>query len=152
MPKLSETRTLRDSFVVALVSIYLIGVGTFLILTRRIVAPSFLRVFRALAYGPYAGAVTGIELESGHCYIAVLPGYLLSDLGSHSSLHLFEDDRALGPAHAPHDEIRASGGGRFAHWGPRLYFSASDNTDPRANGRSYRVQEVRSSLFQTHLD
>lgn len=147
MPNVSETRTLHDSVAVALVSAYLIGVGTFLILTRRIVAPSFLRIFRALAYGPYSGAVTGIELESGHCYIAALPGYLISDLGSHSSLLLFEDDRALGPAHVSHDEIRTSGGGRFAHWGPRLYFSTSDNSDPRANGRSYRVREMRPTLF-----
>lgn len=152
MQKLSETRSLRDSIVVALVSVYLIGVGTFLILTRRIVTPSFLRIFRALAYGPYAGGVTGIELETGHCYIAVLPGYLLSDLGSHSSLHLFEDESELGPAHAPHDEIRSAGGGRFAHWGPRLYFSTSDNTDPRNNGRSYRVEEKRGSLFPLRHD
>ena len=93
-----------------------------------------------------------IETETGQCYIAALPGYLISDAGSRSSLHLFEDDRELGPAHAPHDEIRSTGAGRFAHWGPRLYFSTSDNTDPRTNGRNYRVQEIRGSLFPLRHD
>lgn len=152
MPSWSDTRKLRDSLAVVLVSAYLVGVGLLLILTRRIVTPSFVRVFRALARRPYAGPVTRVELDNGHCYAAALPAYLLSDLGSHSSLLLFEDDRALGPAHVSHDDIRTSGGGRFAHWGARLYFSASDNSDPRSNGRSYKVREMRRSLFSAASD
>jgi hypothetical protein len=147
LPNLSDTRTLRDSISVVLVSIYLIGVGSFLILSRRIVAPSFLRILRAIVCRPYAGLVTKVELDQGHCYTAPLPAYLLSDLESHSSLLLFEDDRPLGPAHVAHDDIRTSGAGRFAHWGARLYFSASDNSDPRSNGRGYKVRETRQSLF-----
>jgi hypothetical protein len=54
-----------------------------------------------------------------------------------SPLRLFEDGVELGPAHAAHDTIRAAGGGAFNHWGNALYFSASDNTDPAANGRVY---------------
>ncbi len=147
MSNLSDTRTLRDSISVVLVSVYLISVGSFLILTRRIVTPSFLRIFRAMAHRPYSGPVTKFELDQGYCYTVPLPAYLLSDLGSDSSLVLFEDDRALGPAHVAHDDIRTAGGGRFAHWGARLYFSASDNSDPRSNGRSYKVREMRPSLF-----
>jgi hypothetical protein len=147
LPNSSNSPKLLDSISVVLVSVYLIGVGSFLILSRRIVAPSFLRIFRALAHPPYAGAINKVELDQGHCYTAPLPAYLLSDLGSHSRLLLFEDDRALGPAHVAHDDIRTSGSGRFAHWGARLYFSASDNSDPRSNGRSYKVREMRQSLF-----
>ena len=147
MPALSEKRQLRDSIAVVLVSIYLLGVGTFLVLTRRIASPPFRRIFRALTRSPYAGAITSVQHENGFCFFADLPGQLLSDFESQSSLRLFEDGRPLGPAHVSHDDIRKTGNGRFAHWGPRLYFSASDNSDPRTNGRTYTVQELRVSLF-----
>ncbi len=147
MTNLSETRRWRDPIGVVLVSVYLVGVGIFLILTRRIPAPPFLRVFRALARRPYAGTVSGFGPEQGHCFYAPLPSYLLSDLESSSSLLLFEDGRPLGPAHAPHDQMRTLGGGRFSHWGTHLFFTTSDNSDPRSNGRSYTVRETRRSVF-----
>jgi hypothetical protein len=52
-------------------------------------------------------------------------------------LSLYEDDRPLGPARTRHPDIREQGGGAFSHWGTHLYFSASDNSDPNANGRRY---------------
>jgi hypothetical protein len=42
-----------------------------------------------------------------------------------SSLRLFEDGLEIGPAHTMHEEIRINGGGRFSHWGDRLYLSAA---------------------------
>lgn len=54
-----------------------------------------------------------------------------------STLRLFENGKELGPAHAMHVEIRNLGKGRFSHWAGSLYFSASDNTNPRTNGRTY---------------
>ena len=54
-----------------------------------------------------------------------------------SRLELFEDGRPLGPAHALHDAIRATGGGAFSHWGDGIVFSAADDSDPNANGRVY---------------
>ena len=81
-----------------------------------------------------------VHAENGHCYIVPLgphyPGDGIKD-GPASTLRLFEDGKDLGPAHAPHVEIREKGGGRYSHWVTQLYFSASDNTDPRANGRRY---------------
>src|SRR3954454_4675948 len=57
-----------------------------------------------------------------------------------SALVLFEGDEPLGPAHAPHDYIRESGRGAYSHWRDgQLYFSTSDGSDPRANGRRYRA-------------
>ncbi|MEP6607088.1 MAG: hypothetical protein ABJA83_00235 [Burkholderiaceae bacterium] len=147
MPDSADTRPLRDSIAVVLVSLYLIAVGAFLVMTRRIATPPFRRIFRALARRSYAGPITTVRHEGGHCYLADLPPYLLSDYESHSSLVLTEDGAVLGPAHAAHDDIRKSGGGRFAHWGAGVYFSTSDNSDPRANGRSYAVREMRPSLF-----
>jgi len=54
-----------------------------------------------------------------------------------SILKLYENGKELGPAHTSHKDIRRYGKGRFSHWGNSLYFSASDNTDPRRNGRKY---------------
>jgi hypothetical protein len=56
-----------------------------------------------------------------------------------SRLVLLEDGKPLGPAHQMHDVIRNKGMGRFSHWGDGLHFSASDNSDPRTNGRSYTI-------------
>src|ERR1700730_2078962 len=53
-----------------------------------------------------------------------------------SNLKLRENGLLLGPAHSQHADIRSHGGGRFSHWNDVLYFSTSDGTDPRANGRS----------------
>jgi chitodextrinase len=59
-----------------------------------------------------------------------------------SALRLFENGKEIGPAHSNHADIRTKGLGRFSHWGATngsesLRFSASDNTDPSANGKSY---------------
>ena len=54
-----------------------------------------------------------------------------------SQLHIYENGRELGPAHSAHADIRTLGNGRFSQWQDGLYFSASDNTNPMANGRSY---------------
>lgn len=50
---------------------------------------------------------------------------------------LRENGRALQPTHSEHDGVRYNGGGAHSHWGTRLYFSASDHSDPRKNGRVY---------------
>lgn len=54
---------------------------------------------------------------------------------------LLEDGRPLGPAHALHATIRESGGGAYSHWLRLLYFSSSDGSDPRANGKEYVLEE-----------
>ncbi|HTN21392.1 MAG TPA: hypothetical protein VL125_12995 [Pelobium sp.] len=84
--------------------------------------------------------VSSATPESGYAY------YLRPNVGiagdsqtspSSSTLKIFEDGKELGPAHTAHKYIRSMGGGRFSHWGDDLYFSTSDNTDPRKNGRTY---------------
>jgi hypothetical protein len=64
---------------------------------------------------------------------------------SRSPLRLYEDGLPLGPPHHGHGEIRTKGAGRYALWNGWLYFSASDNTDPRTNGRRYTF---RRSAFE----
>lgn len=53
---------------------------------------------------------------------------------------LLEDGRPLGPAHAVHATIRKNGGGAFSHWLELVYFSTSDGSDPRTNGKEYVLQ------------
>ena len=61
-----------------------------------------------------------------------------------SRLQIYENGKALGPAHSIHADIRAKGLGRFSHWnsgsGVTLRFSSSDNSDPRTNGRIYSFE------------
>ena len=89
--------------------------------------------------------------DGGHARISKVysvPG-LLDHVGppdndadvSSSRLTLLEDGKALGPAHSLHATIRTVGRGAYSYWGdePTLHFSASDNTDPNTNGRSYSV-------------
>ena len=56
-----------------------------------------------------------------------------------STLRLLEDGKPLTQPHSVAAEIMGVGGGRYLHWGNTLLFSASDNSDPRANGRSYTI-------------
>lgn len=62
---------------------------------------------------------------------------------------LYEDDKPLRPGHYAHDLIRKHGKGAYSHWGTTLYFSSSDNSDPRQNGKTYRLRRedaVRSTI------
>lgn len=56
-----------------------------------------------------------------------------------SRLMLLENGKPL-KAHQAHAAIHREGLGRFSHWGAQgLLFSSSDNSDPRTNGREYKV-------------
>jgi hypothetical protein len=79
--------------------------------------------------------------EIGLAYQVGLKHGAPSDVaGGHSDLGLFEDGKPLGPRNSSHALIRAEGRGRYSHWGSNaLWFSASDNSDPRTNGRQYKV-------------
>lgn len=54
-----------------------------------------------------------------------------------SSLVILENERALGPPHAAHADIRGHGGGSYSHWEDNLFLSTSDDSDPNSNGRRY---------------
>ncbi len=71
----------------------------------------------------------GLAPESGLCWTCPVPavcgpGDSVAE-PQFSTLRLFEDGQEVGPAHSLHDEIRNLGGGRFSHWGTRLYLSAA---------------------------
>ncbi len=87
-----------------------------------------------------------IDAEEGHCWTTVIPELAPGDTAANphaSRAQLFENGTPLGPAHTSHAEIRARGGGVFSHWGDVLYFSTSDNADPRTAGRTYTIRGPR---------
>lgn len=89
------------------------------------------------------------EPVGGHSFVARLldhipPGDSIDEPFG-SGLDLLEDGRGLGPAHALHSDIVEKGYGRFSHWREVLYFSTSDNSDPRCNGRRYEVYLPKSN-------
>ena len=85
-------------------------------------------------------SVSTATKETGYAYYLV-PGFSVAgdseSAPSASTVRIFEDGKEIGPAHSSHKDIRAYGNGRFSHWGTELYFSSSDNSDPRTNGRKY---------------
>lgn len=66
-----------------------------------------------------------------------------SDPSARSNAVVCEDDLVMGPAHSAHADIAAKGGGRFSHWNTGFVFSATDNSDPNKNGRTYTAVRPR---------
>jgi hypothetical protein len=93
---------------------------------------------------PGAFSVIGIEAPTangGFLFVTRFSPYPeladTTEQPTRSPLQLFENDRLLGPAHSATSDVRDLGHGRFWHSKEALYFSTSDNTDPRSNGRVY---------------
>ena len=96
-----------------------------------------------------------MQPEHGHCYIASMDFGEEGDkdTGNKSMLVLFEGGKPLGPPRSLHADIRKQGQGRFSHWTRAgLYFSASDNSDPRSNGRRYEVASANPKSMLGGLD
>lgn len=125
------------------VSVYLVAVLGWLLLRGRIRGTGLGAWLRSFLRPRVSLQLAGFQPEDGHCYIAPCPPRLANDRDSASPFVLLEDGRPLPYPHAGHDDIRRLGAGRYSHWGESLYFAASDNTDPRSNGRSYRLVETR---------
>jgi hypothetical protein len=72
------------------------------------------------------------------------------DRPTRSPLVIYENGKPLGPAHSLHIDIHKLGHGRFSHWtNVGFIFSSSDGTDPRTNGRTYRVVRADASPRDT---
>jgi hypothetical protein len=84
---------------------------------------------------------------SGFAYAKALPNLDSvsdsADTPTRSKLLVCENNNILGPMHSIHGEIAKEGHGRYSHWNTYLIFSASDNTDPNTNGRTYSVVQPR---------
>ncbi|MCC7493097.1 MAG: hypothetical protein IT204_12140 [Fimbriimonadaceae bacterium] len=82
--------------------------------------------------------------DSGQAYVVVLGPQFVGDgvAGQPASrLELFENGQPL-TRNNVHADIRAKSG-LYSHWSTVVYFSASDGSDPRANGRRYTWRLTR---------
>ena len=150
MKKLARSRAFLESFPGRVVR-FGDGVGTpvawgFFVLIGIV----FVLAYRSLGpggwrgYSEFAVRPAGVLHDEGHAYLIPLR-IAHSDASTSSTLEVYEDGRMLGPPHALHTEIRERGEGRYSHWINGIYFSASDNGDPRTNGRRYFVRYASRS-------
>jgi len=96
--------------------------------------------------------LTEIRQEQGLCFTARIPLLTPNERDDRTTgLRLFEDDVELTQATAQHAEVRELGGARFSHWGPTLYFSSTDGSDPTTNGRRYTIVIDRASVVDDSL-
>lgn len=88
-----------------------------------------------------------ITHEQGVAYSTRLSIPRDADKNSESRCVLLENGKPLPFPHALHSRIREQGGGHYSHWTPgTLYFSTSDSSDPRTNGRKYELVSTESYL------
>ena len=137
-----EVRPGRFGPSVLLVSVYLIIVGFWLVLTKRISAPPLGKLLKSYFRRRYRGRLQAYLPEQGKCFISPVPSELISDAEGTSSITLLEDGVPLPHGHAAHDDIRTKGAGRYSHWGPQVFFSASDNSNPMTNRKVYEIVEL----------
>ena len=105
--------------------------------SHTVIVPETIRQKTEMLSGPF-------EKEAGCCWIIRIEH--LKEYADHidepfrSPVLLLEDGQPLAIPHAPHDEIRMHGAGRYSHWNSYLYFSTSDNSDPNTNGCLYAIR------------
>ena len=107
-----------------------------------------------MAAPPNTINMSTVNLDSGFAYYSTqnfgTPGDT-SSAPTQSVLRIFENGIELGPAHSQWADISSTGRGRFLHWqnssgAITLYFSSSDNTNPKTNGKTYTYQVGASSV------
>lgn len=77
---------------------------------------------------------------------------VVSNAEGRSRLLVLENGQPLPVPNVASGDVRSLGQGRYSHWGPELTFAASDNTDPRTNGRTYSLEVPQNLLdyVRTH--
>jgi len=85
-------------------------------------------------------ALAGIAPEQGYAFVAPTGHPTLSAHERPSPATVLENGVPLGPSNAQHTDIRGLGRGRFSFWHEYVYFSSSDLSDPRTNGRRYAIR------------
>lgn len=81
-----------------------------------------------------------IKHAGGYGYIVTLRLARIGDKHGNSQCVLLEDGKPLSQPRSIHKGIGRLGRGRYSHWTKTsLYFSASDSSDPRTNGRRYEL-------------
>jgi hypothetical protein len=84
--------------------------------------------------------LTGIVPEQGYAFVAPSGHPTLSGHQRRSPATVLENGVPMGASNAQHEDIRSLGRGRFSFWHQYVYFSSSDLSDPRSNGRRYTIR------------
>lgn len=93
--------------------------------------------------------------ETGQAWVVSIPERFRQQVeGAVEPVLLYEDGVPLPFPDAVHDHIREQGAGRYSIWGDTLYFSATDNSDPRSNGKQYELVcgDIRRKLASVVKD
>ncbi|UCH81559.1 MAG: methyltransferase domain-containing protein [Nitrospiraceae bacterium] len=83
-----------------------------------------------------------IVRDDGFCYtfnFKTAAGRIYSHMPFYTASVLYEDGKPLLNRVDRHSEIRKSGGGLYSMWPGTIYFSSSDNSDPRTNSCVYSL-------------
>lgn len=108
------------------------------------IVPPILLALHATAIVPLAWSSTpiaAIQPVSGFSYgVPLQTGWMSRQWVGDSPAQVFEDGRLLSCANAPAADTTNVGRGRYQIEGGWVYFSSSDNTDPRRNGRRYEMR------------
>jgi hypothetical protein len=89
------------------------------------------------------------DSRGGFSWSAEIPIYLRGDaLKRRIPFQLFENETPVkANSNANHIDIKTLGEGRHAFWTDLFCFSASDNSDPNSNGRSYELRKVSQTML-----
>src|SRR4051794_38751715 len=100
------------AFLFGMLGLALLAAAAFPPRHSRVLDPAMITPWRSLAYG--------VDLGASSSWLYELP--FDSANGDRSNLALFENGKPLGPAHASHATIEASGRGAYSHWNDILVF------------------------------
>lgn len=81
-----------------------------------------------------------MEQEEGFAYKVFVENTFLGTQKWMAVGILYENGVPLPWPKVTHEEIRQRGEGRYSFWYSAVYFSTTDNSDPRTNGRQYTIQ------------
>jgi hypothetical protein len=126
-------------------NLYLIGVA--ILILQAVLVGLYSQAIITL---PFAEKRTTLQVKDAvpkkptHLYILSLGIDWMSqaDLGASPAV-VYENGIPLAAPNALHDAIKDSGDGGYSIWDGNLFFSSSDNTDPRTNGRKYELEWPR---------
>jgi len=86
---------------------------------------------------------SSIRHDEGYCFIC----RMTEETDRFEGFILLEDEKPIGQENNVHSQIRQYGQGLFSPWKETLFFSSSDGSDPRLNGRRYTlVMTLKRSL------
>ena len=91
--------------------------------------------------------ISNVRHEIGFAFQAPFGFEWMSSHMKPSPAIVLENGNAMGPGNSMHDDIRNHGQGRYSFWHDVVYFSASDNSDPRTNQKRYEILWPRPISF-----